>query len=148
MDRMARACAAISIVIAGIGTPLVGTASASSVSCEQKVLTDWSDNGRIDGMYPLHCYEAALAEMPSDLRDYTNASDAIQRALTRASNRGASSGTDDSLPVAAGTGVATAGPGPSDLPLPLLILAGISLAVLAVGALGWVARRRRGRGIA
>ena len=145
MGRMARACAGIFIVIAGTATALVGTASAAGVSCEQKVLTDWSDNGRVDGMYPLHCYQSALASMPSDIRDYTNASDAIQRALTRATTRSATSPSEDRQRVAAGTGVATAGPGPSELPLPLIVLAGISLTVFAAGGLGWVARRQRGR---
>jgi hypothetical protein len=147
MGRMARACAGLFVAVAGAGAVLVSTASASSASCEQKVLTDWSDNGRVDGMYPLHCYQSALTSMPSDIRDYTNASDAIQRALTRATTRSAGGGSDDSR-LAAGAGVQVAGPGPADLPLPLIALACISLTVFAAGGLGWVARRRRGRTIA
>jgi hypothetical protein len=142
---MARTCAGVFIVIAGTGAALVGTASASGVSCEEKVLRDWSDNGRVDEMYPLHCYQAALTSMPSDLRDYTNASDAIQRALTRATTRSPASASEESAQVAAGTGVQVAAPGPSELPLPLIVLAGISLVVLSAGGFGWVARRRRGR---
>jgi hypothetical protein len=143
MGRMARACAGMFIAIAGAGTVLVGTASATTVSCEQKVLTDWSDNGRVDGMYPLQCYQAALASMPSDIRDYTNASDAIQRGLARATTRNATSTSEDGQRVAAGSGVQAAGPGPAQLPLPLIVLASVSVVVLAAGGLGWVARRRR-----
>src|SRR5262245_40895390 len=143
MGRMACACAGIVIMIAGAAAGLSSAAAASAVPCEEKVLKDWSDNGRVDGMYPLHCYQSALASMPSDLRDYTNAGDAIQRALARATTRSSPSSSEQSRRVAAGANVA-AGPGPSALPFPLIALAGVSLAVLAAGGLGWVVRRRRG----
>jgi hypothetical protein len=145
---MLGACAGIVIAIAGIGAVLAGTAAASSVSCQERVLTDWSDNGRVDGIYPLHCYQQALTSMPSDLRDYTNASDAIQRALTRAATRSASAPGEESQRVAAGAGAQIAGPGPAAVPLPLIVLAGVSAAVLGAGGLGWLARRRRARGVA
>jgi hypothetical protein len=147
MGRMARACAGVLVVIAGLGAVLAGAASASGVSCEEKVLRDWSDNGRVDGMYPLHCYQAALTTMPSDLRDYTNAGDAIQRALTRAATKTGSTSKDTSGRLAAASSVAVAGPAPNAVPLPLLVLAGISTAVLAAGGLGWFARRRRTSGV-
>jgi hypothetical protein len=147
MGRIVRACAGILAVITATLAMLAGTATAAAGSCEQKVLLDWSDNGRVDGMYPLRCYDGALTSMPSDLRDYTNASDAIQRALARATTRSASAG-DEPGRVAAGTGMQLGGPGPSEVPLPLIVLAGVSLLVLAAGSLGWIARRRRGRSIA
>jgi hypothetical protein len=147
MGRIVRACAGILAVITAMLAMLAGTATAAAGPCEQKVLLDWSDNGRVDGMYPLRCYDGALTSMPSDLRDYTNASDAIQRALARATTRNASAGDEPSR-VAAGTGMQLGGPGPSEVPLPLIVLAGVSLLVLAAGSLGWIARRRRGRSIA
>jgi hypothetical protein len=143
MGRMAPACAGILIVIAGLGAVFVSTAAASGVSCEEKVLRDWSDNGRVDGMYPLHCYQVALTTMPSDLRDYTNAGDAIQRALTRASTKTASKASDKSRRLAASSSVAVAGPPPTAVPLPLMVLGAVSTAVLAAGGLGWLARRHR-----
>jgi len=37
-----------------------GAASAyATTSCAKKVLADWFDNSRIDGFYPLHCYQVA-----------------------------------------------------------------------------------------
>lgn len=147
MGRRVRSCAGIIVLIFGSMVVLSGTASASAAPCEQKVLTDWSDNGRVDGMYPLHCYQSALTSMPSDLRDYTNASDAISRALARATTGGPSASSERLRRVAAGSGGQIAGPGPSAVPIPLLMLAGLSSGVLAAGALGWVARRRRERGI-
>ena len=148
MGRMARGCAWTIVAIVGWTTVLTGTASASGRSCEQRVLVDWSDNGRVDGIYQLHCYQDALASMPSDLSDYTNAGDAIRRALTRATTKSSPSSSSESRRVAAGPGVAVAGPGPSALPLPLIGLAGVSVAVLAAGGLGWVARKRHTRGVA
>jgi hypothetical protein len=96
-------------------------------------------------MFPLHCYQSALTSMPSDIRDYTNASDAIQRALARATTRDSSTPSERLRRVAAGGGGELAGPGPSAVPLPLIALAGLSTGVLAAGALGWVTRRRRER---
>jgi hypothetical protein len=148
MGRMARACAGILATIAATLAVLVGTATAAAGSCEEKVLLDWSDNGRVDGMYALRCYQGALTSMPSDLRDYTNASDAIQRALARATTRSASSASDEPSLVAAGAGVQVGGPGATEIPLPLIALAGVSLAVLTAGSIGWIARRRRGRSLA
>jgi hypothetical protein len=148
MGRMARACAGILVMIAATLAALVGTATAAAGSCEKKVLLDWSDNGRVDGMYPLECYHRALTSMPSDLRDYTNASDAIQRALASATTRSASSTNDETSGVAAGADVQVGGPGPAEIPLPLIALACVSLAVLAAGSLGWIVRRRRGRFLA
>ena len=147
MGRIVRACAGILAVITATLAMLAGTATAAAGSCEQKVLLDWSDNGRVDGMYPLRCYDGALTSMPSDLRDYTNASDAIQRALARATTRNASSAGDEPSRVAAGTGMQLGGAGPSEVPLPLIVLAGVSLLVLAAGSLGWIARRRRDHGL-
>jgi hypothetical protein len=144
MGRMARACAGILIVIAGSTAVLTGTASASGVRCEEKVLTDWSDNGRVDGMYPLHCYQAAIQTMPTDLRDYTNATDAIQRALARAATR-TENGQIRRRRLAANSNARVAAPAASNIPLPLLALVAVSLTVLAAGGTGWAARRRRTR---
>ena len=143
MSRVGRACAVLSVVVAAaMALLLPGRGSAASgVSCEETVLGDWSDNGRIDGMYPLRCYQEAIDKMPADLRDYTNASDAIQRALTRAVNvEDTRSGTSR---VASGTAPELGASGSSGLPLPLVGLAAICLTVLAAGGLGYWSRRRQ-----
>jgi hypothetical protein len=142
MGRKARACAGIVIVIAGVLSVSANTAATSAVRCEEKVLTDWSDNGRVDGIYPLHCYQAAIETMPADLRDYTNATEAIQRALTRAETSRSAKSHETSR-VAAGAGPQVGAAASSNVPLPLVALAAISLTVLAAGGVGYLARRRR-----
>jgi uncharacterized membrane protein YgcG len=59
------------------------TASAAT-PCGKKVLGDWFDNGRIDRLYPLHCYEEAIDAIPDDIRDYADAEEVISRALQSA----------------------------------------------------------------
>ena len=146
---------------------VVALASATPVSaatpCGKKVLADWFDNGRIDRLYPLNCYEEAIDAIPDDLRDYADAEDVITRAL-QAALRGelAPGGPDpspgDDDPSASGGGGADDGgggnsdspqaapgvdtSGPSSVPIPLLVLGGMSLALLAAGGLGYLSRRR------
>lgn len=142
MGRRSRVSAGFLLLLAPLAASLTiaGGATAAGVRCEQKVLADWSDNGRVDGVYPLRCYQEALATMPADLRDYTNATDAIHRALTRAvSSAGTRFGTRVTVGAApqVGAGRTTA------LPLPLIVLVGVSVAVLSAGTLAHLARRRR-----
>jgi len=102
------------------------------------VLRDWSNNGRVDRVYPLPCYEEAIAGLPADLRDYTDAEDVITRALTtalRASDRKESGQSTQSATAAASPGSST--------PLPLLVLVGLSFALLAAGGLAYISRRRQ-----
>jgi hypothetical protein len=146
-----------------LGSP--DTASAAT-PCGKKVLADWFDNGRIDRLYPLHCYEEAIDAIPRDLRDYADAEDVISRALQAAVNGQLAPGGDDPTPgddPIGGPG--TSGPGdPNDpdpggggtpeaapevdetglssLPIPLLVLGGMSLALLGAGGLGYLSRRR------
>jgi hypothetical protein len=59
-----------------------GSASASAdTKCGRQVLNDWYDNGRIDRLYPLNCYEEAIDQIPSDIGPYVDAEDVITRAL-------------------------------------------------------------------
>ena len=50
-------------------------------TCWQRVIADWSDNGRIDRVYPVTCYREAISHLPEDLLSYSSAPDDIQRAL-------------------------------------------------------------------
>ena len=54
--------------------------AAAAKSCGEKVIDDWFD-GRIDGTYPLHCYDDAIEQLPRDVRDYSSAKEDIERAL-------------------------------------------------------------------
>jgi hypothetical protein len=149
-----------------------GSASASpATKCGQQVLTDWYDNGRIDKLYPLNCYEEAIDEIPSDIGPYVDAEDVITRALQGALHGNLYKGGCD--PSADGSGDDCSGTGggknpgqnpsdgqnptsqaqdttpgvntssPSSVPIPLLVLGGMSMLLLAAGALGYVSRRRQ-----
>jgi hypothetical protein len=62
---------------------VAGPAGAAQ-SCGRKVIDDWYDDGRVDGTYPLHCYDDAIEILPRDVRDYSSAKEDIQRAMTNA----------------------------------------------------------------
>jgi hypothetical protein len=111
-------------------------------SCGDEVVADWSD-GRIDGVYPLHCYEAAVAGLPEDVRAYSSAADDIARALQERVRAQAT--RDRSSGVRTVSRSAPAGPGdPYPVLLPLVglgVLGALGISALVV----WIARRARGR---
>ena len=55
--------------------------ATAAVPCWERVIADWSDNGRVDRTYPLICYREAVKRLPEDLRAYSSAGDEIDRAL-------------------------------------------------------------------
>jgi hypothetical protein len=80
--RTLRALPALIVVLASVAAALSLSATAAATTpCGQKVLADWFDNGRIDRLYPPHCYEDAIDAIPDDLRDYADAEEVITRAL-------------------------------------------------------------------
>ena len=136
--------------------------TALASKCGDQVLADWFDNGRIDRLYDLHCYEDAIDSIPSDLRDYANAEEIISRALQAAvDGKLAPGGPDPSPDDGTGGGGAGGGGGPGDpnqppggeaapdvdtsgissVPLPLIVLALMSVALLTAGGLGYLRRR-------
>jgi hypothetical protein len=168
---IARGFLASVVVLAGAFAALTFAGPAAASACGDKVLADWFDNGRIDHLYPAHCYEDAIDAIPDDLRDYADAEEIITRAL-QSSLRGelAPGGRDptpgddnpDRTPGGnpgpggdgpnGGGNPNSGGPqaapdvntsGPSSVPVPLLVLGGLSLALLAAGGLGYVSRRRQ-----
>lgn len=155
---------ALACAIAALG--LAGPAAASK--CGDKVLGDWFDNGRIDRLYPLHCYEEAIDSIPADIRDYADAEEVISRALQAAvGGKLAEGGCDPTpgdgkggKPCRGITGPSTGGSGNgtgsgteatpevdtsgvTSVPIPLLVLGGLSLALLAAGGVGYLSRRRQ-----
>jgi hypothetical protein len=133
-------------------------ATAMATPCGDKVLADWFDNGRIDRLYDLHCYEDAIDAIPSDLRDYANAEEIISRALQAAVGGKLDPGGPDPSPGDSGGGSipptdpgdpgdgSVASPnvdttGLSSVPIPLMVLGVMSLALLAAGGLGYLRRR-------
>jgi uncharacterized membrane protein YgcG len=153
-------------------------AAAKTDSCAKAVLEDWYDNGRVDNIYPQHCYREAIKLLPVDIRDYSSAREDILRALAYAkqgkpdpgdggSNDGGSNnnggggttgkGNNNGGGGTTGTGGntgegSTVQPGgvdtsgPSAIPVPLIVLAAIAALLLALGAAGYLTRRRRATG--
>jgi hypothetical protein len=125
--------------------------------CGDKVLADWFDNGRIDRLYDFHCYEDAIDAIPRDLRDYANAEEIINRALQSALRGELAPGGPDPSPEDRGAGPSDPNVDPqaapdvdttglSSVPLPLIVLALMSIALLAAGGLGYLRRRHTGDG--
>ena len=87
--RTRAGCGAL-LAILVIAVAGLACSSASAASCGESVVTDWSD-GRIDGIYPLHCYQSALDDLPEDVRAYSSAADDISRALEQRIRTGSAS---------------------------------------------------------
>jgi hypothetical protein len=152
---------------------VAGPAAAAKKSCADAVVADWYGDGRVDKVFPLHCYQEAIRSLPVDVLDYSNAKEDILRALAFArkgeKDPGASGGSqttgngtgnqndsgaggpnDPNHPGdEGGTGTDASGAvdtsGPSSVPLPLLILGGLALLLLAAGGVGYLSRRSQSR---
>jgi hypothetical protein len=143
-----------------LATALPGTAAAAGKPCWERVISDWLDDGVIDGKYSVKCYQAALRNVQEDLRDYSNITDAINAAMQDALRSGGGSsgsgGSGDESPGAEKDRTLQASPPRSyyrraidslgttsadSLPIPLLVLAGLGTALL-LSAAGLAARKR------
>lgn len=78
-----RALACLAIVAAALTAALPAEASPTD-ACAQRVIRDWYDGGRVDGVYPLRCYRAAIRALPEDVLQYSDARIEIERALASA----------------------------------------------------------------
>jgi hypothetical protein len=167
--KLSAVAVAVAVAVALVAA-LAGSgpaAAAKQPSCAEQVVADWYDNGRVDYLYPLHCYRDAIKTLPPDVKDYSSAKEEIERALQDAANRppvskptqldtppgtgptptdpspdeteANGSETNDETSAAAGEGPDTAGP--SSVPIPLIVLGGLSVLLLAAGSAGYLARR-------
>jgi hypothetical protein len=118
----------------------LGETATAAASCRQQVIADWSDDGRVDRVYPLDCYQQAIEAMAPDIRDYTDAQETIELALTMAVRKksGAKPATQ-ARSLAAARPVDTSGSAP--MPLPLVALGALGAAALAAGGLTYAGRR-------
>jgi hypothetical protein len=70
----------LGLVLAALA--LAGPApAASSKNCAKAVVADWYGDGRVDKVFPIHCYQEAIRSLPIDVLDYSNAKQDILRAL-------------------------------------------------------------------
>jgi hypothetical protein len=151
------------VLVAALASLALGVAArpaAAKTPCWRQVIDDWVDNDRIDATYPLHCYHEAIAHVPEDLRVYSGIVDDITSARQQVIRNGNVRGLSGVKPPSNST-KRTAGTPAHGLynqaldklgsrnvdtvPLPLLILAGLSLLLIAAGAAGLVSRRLRAR---
>jgi len=140
-------------------------ALAKAKSCADLVVADWYDDGRVGKIYPLHCYKEAIAKLPPDVLDYSNAKEEIGRALafakqgkpdpggsdpspgststtkTETSTSTSNTATSHTTPTTATVVPATDTSGPSSVPVPLLVLGGLAVLLLAAGSAGYLRRR-------
>lgn len=166
------ALALSTLVVAGVlgGAVLIGgsTPASSATPCWKQILDDWYDNGRIDKIYPAHCYRQAEQHLPEDVRAYSDLPEQLQSARQLAARVNRQIGQDPdqgsgerSVPVpsvASGDGpdepsdgmfkqaLKQLGPSNADsLPLPLLMLFALALLLMAAGATTAVSRRLQAR---
>jgi hypothetical protein len=133
---------------------LAGPGSASAANpCWKELVNDyWADN-RVDKIYDISCYREAMAKLPRDVQEYSDAQDDLRRALLEAirddrSNGGFGDTSEENdrsaaAPVGDDDGgggffrevLDKLGPKNADsVPVPLLVLA--SIAILLLGAAG------------
>jgi len=176
------------VLAATAGAILLAGPAAAKDPCWKTLIDDWYD-GRIDNVYPVQCYRAALEHMPEDVAQYSSLGDDINRALQAAiaaqgSNGGGSNGASTNSSGSSTSGVKgtstpskstfhggptsersgalvagrdpgggpvpsaidAIGPGSADsVPVPLMVLGGLSVLLLSLGAAGFAARRVQAR---
>ena len=165
---MVRATAFVLILLA-FGAALLATATPADAAkpCWRQVIDDWSQDGSIDGTYPLSCIEEALDKVPEDVRAYSDFEEQAKAARQEATrlpqgsgggggggsgSGGASppvverepntgTGPKDETPV--GWALGTRGNNADSVPVPLLILLGLAGALITAGAVGFGARKLR-----
>ena len=68
------------LALALLAGTAANAAAAGPTPCWRQVISDWYD-GRIDNVYPPHCYREAIDHLPEDVETYSSARDEINRAL-------------------------------------------------------------------
>jgi hypothetical protein len=138
--RSLRALLASALVVFGT----LGVASDPAVAsvCGDRVVADWID-GRVDGVYPLRCYEEAVDGLPEDVRVYSSAVDDISRALqARVHSR---AGRAPAGKVGSAVVPPSVDPSAARPPLTLLLLVAFVCLFGFAGAGTWIVQSRRRR---
>jgi hypothetical protein len=148
----------LTTLAATLALTIAAAPASAGTPCWKLVIADWYADGRINGTYPIPCYEQAKQHLPPDVQAYADAADEIQRAMLDrlrhkddpADNR---SGKRSSAPLTFSGPkeppkglisrlIDKIGPSNADsVPLPLLVLAGIAFLLLAAAGGSFVARR-------
>jgi hypothetical protein len=152
------------LILTTLAATLALTVSAAPASaktpCWKEVISDWYVDGRVDGTYPIPCYQQAIQNLPDDVRSYADAASEIRRAMLDRLRHGDEPSRSDKKKTAIAFSKSGGEPpkglvsrlidkiGPSNadsVPLPLLVLAGIAFLLLAAAGGSFVARRIQAR---
>ena len=158
LKRLAQAAVLAVLVALALGV----RSAPAATPCWKTLINDWYD-GRIDNIYPQHCYKDAIKHLPADVEIYSNARSDIERALLAAKLgkkappnasggqgkgkgkgkggeiRGETKGGETPL---TGRLIDKLGPSKADsAPIPLLVLGGLALLLMAAGGSGVLWRR-------
>jgi hypothetical protein len=163
--RLLAAFATIVLVATGALLAVATPQAEGAKPCWERVIDDWVDNGRIDGVYSASCITAARNHVPEDIRAYTDIIDKLDsyrldavRTLqntrgsdakptkanprTRAPEPKVRNGKDEApLTSVLGKGTTDA----SSIPVPLIVLAALALLLMALGGAGFAARKLQAR---
>jgi len=125
----------ISLACAAVAVAFVcgGTGVAARPACAEAVLHDWA-RGALGSGYAPECYEAAIDELPEDLRAYTSEADDITRAAISAGRH--AKATRQLADVAVQDD-------PSAFPTEVVVLVGLLLLTAAAGLASALVRRGR-----
>jgi hypothetical protein len=167
---MRKRLAVIAVVLVALLAGLVGgtaaPAQAKGKACWERVIDDWL-NGKPLNKYSPKCLQAALKNVPEDLRDYSDITDVISAALQNKLRGGGGDGNGGTpgsgSPSGSGDEQGNSTPrklqvapdrsyyrraidnlgttSADSLPIPLLVLAGLGTALLLTAA-GLAARKR------
>jgi hypothetical protein len=161
--RLAVIAVALVALMAGLAGVTAAPAQAKGKACWERVIDDWL-NGRPLDKYSSKCLQAAMKNVPEDLRDYSDITDVISAALQDqlrdgGSNGGSSGGSSSGSGNESGDdaprklqnvpdrsyyrrAIDNLGTTSADsLPIPLLVLAGLGTALLLTAG-GLAARKR------
>ena len=153
----------LATLAATLALTVAAAPASAKTPCWKVVISDWYRDGRIDGTYPLTCYQQAKDHLPEDVRAYADAEAEINRAMldrirhkddpasNRSSKRKAAPAVFSQHGGEPPKGLVSRlidkiGPSNADsVPLPLLVLAGIAFLLLAAAGASFVARRIQAR---
>jgi hypothetical protein len=161
--RLAVIAVALVALLAGLAGVTAAPAQAKGKACWERVIDDWL-NGRPLDKYSSKCLQAAMKNVPEDLRDYSDITDVISAALQDqlrggGANGGSSGGSSSGSGNESGDetprklqnvpdrsyyrrAIDNLGTTSADsLPIPLLVLAGLGTALLLTAG-GLAARKR------
>jgi len=96
--RSLAALAATILAATGTALALAAPAAQAAKPCWERVLDDWVDNGRIDGVYSSSCLEAARRHVPEDIRAYSDFEDRIDEAMQARAIQSAGGGGGNPTP--------------------------------------------------